>query len=400
MSGSTIARRFGAGKRSREDSGESAVQDVSGYIQLRKMKRAFGRTLSTQKYINRMVQSNMVSVIHRFQNMSATGAANGKYFLANYESTHLYVPIYVFELNSLRRNYNPGYASNPLYYRPFQQLRLNSTSAAWDWVGNNLYGCKPDGSTGATWDFQTWQNERDAYAGLNSNDPYESAMMDWAEIQVNMWGATNDPSTVEVSIVRFTDEDVCPPASGFNGAGTGVTWRPTPVNTAGPPVVSDPMRFEKYNKFWSMMADNTNGAQFRKNTYTGVGRCMKTMYRKVFNFNPTSTYETDTAGHQVAHKIFYRINERTSFVSPDTDANGSGTFVTLPNILDYAGMKNINAWPEEVTAKNQVPYAANDKARLFLMIRAFNSAAPPAAPTATVHPSFDLMVRRKYTIIS
>jgi len=263
------------------------------------------------------------------------------------------------------------------------RLRHTESGNFYNFNHNGCDGYKPDGTTGTGTDFKWWQDDQFPYSNSAANSPYETAMVDWAEIHMPIWGATQNPSSVEVSIIRFVDPDVQPLALCYDAAAA-ANYNPYPE-----PASTDITRFDKFQKFWATHVDNTNGNFIKKVDYQKLPSGFRVLKRQVFQFNPTSTYENDTAGHQKIFKLFMNINEVTSYVGQDDR-------ISQPSVSAGA---NINTWPTSTTLNNQLPVCGNPKARLFLMIRGQTASVDPGNDPAQA-PSFDLMIRRKYTVIA
>lgn len=379
-------------KRRRTD---AAQKDASGYIQLSYASTSFGKSLRRQEYLNRMVESNIVSFVDRYQNMSPTGGANGAFWLSNNLSgtaparTRL-LPLYSFELNSLRYNVSsPSTASGaqPFYAYPFLRMRHSESSNALNFISTNMNGYLPDGTTADTTNNKLWQEEIKPYNALAENAPYEYAMVDWVEVVLPIWGATTNPSSVTVTVARFTDEDLCPIGVGYDPSipGNYVSW-PEPAPT-------EPQAFDKFQRFWHGKVDNTNGCYTKKVSWKNMPGGMRVLKQQRFDFNPTANFENDTAGHQKIFRMFLKLNEFTSYVGQDDRANGGAATATV------ASGGNVNTWPVSSVVTQQLVHCSNKKARLFLFVHAQN-ATVDAGDVATQAPSFDIMVRRKISIIA
>lgn len=376
----------GSRKRAR-----SEVQDKSGYVQLTNLgKRNTGRRCSRQKKINKLVEAQMLTRIDRFQYLAGTGAANGSYYLswtkdaatANYYR----YPLYLFDLTCLAENIGTsklGTYPSTLYGCPF--IRLSRQQGG---VNNYIWAVQAGRSNGdGGTDF--WTPERVPYATTAANAPYEKAFLEWADIRLSFWGAKNVPTTAEVMIVRFPLDNRNPSAWEYDGASYNDN---NPVSATA---TTDPSN-QEYNKFWNCQTDNLIGSMNRLNGQAADQDGMTILYRKKISFNPTATYETDTAGHQYTMKLFHTLDSLCVYKSSPTNQTGDGV-----NVLDY---ENLNKWyPENPVAGSCHTTLRNRTSRVFLMIKGFtptlstNASATYGDPT--VHASFDIMVRRKMSVI-
>lgn len=380
------------GKRKRNT--RKTSQDVSGYIQLSRSSASYSRSLSQSQYMMRLLSSQVDFVVDRWQSYSSTGGANGSYWLSNAvtgaEPTRTRnLPVYTFELNSLRNNrrsIGPLYTTVDTQAIPMLRLRHTEATNRLNFT-SNCYTYDPVGATGPATPFNQWQKERIPYRDGNgdANSPFSYAMVDWAEICIPIWGATTNPSSVNVYVCRFTDEDQQPLGSGYEN-GAYKTFYPEPEPTGDDP------GYEKFQHGWATFTDQLNGCYVKKHTFPKGQLHMKVLKHQRFDFNPTANYENDTSGHQKIFKMFLRLNELTSYLTETSAENAVGG-------NEIAFDSSINKWPVNEQVGQNLPFCGNKKARLFLMITGQN-AATDAGDSSAQCPSFDLMVRRRVSYLS
>lgn len=371
-------------------------EDASGYIQLTRRYASYNRPISQTRYLHKFLSSQIDYVIDRWQSMSSTGGANGSYWLSNTVTGTTpnrirSLPVYTFELNSLRNQ--RGEELNTTDMSAIPMLRMRHTEST-----NNLYsaaicyGYNNLGATGTAPPFNLWQRERVPYRNNNTDSwsPFSYAMVDWVEVCIPIWGATTNPSSVDVYVCRLPDEDQQPLGIGYVD-GASKQFYPEPDSTGDDP------SYEKFQHAWATFIDDTNGNFARKHAYPKASLKMQVLKHQRFDFNPTANYENDTSGHQKIFKMFLRLNELTSYVT-DTSTNIEGqTGASISNEISFDS--NINRWPVSDVMSHNIPYAGNKKARLFLIIKGQN-ASTDAGDVAAQCPSFDLMVRRRYSYLA
>lgn len=392
------ASGFQTRKRYRDDEYNVTVVDGSGYRQLTRLpKQIVGAPLARQEVINRHTEANMQARIDRFQWLGKSSASQGPYWLSYCPNdattlTQYYLPLYTFDLTSLGTNTGVDGNGAVTYWNgiPFLRLRRDATNPnAYNW--QTQYGLTNDGITPT----RTWTYESLPYLAAQENTPYDKAFLRWADIRLQLWGATGNPSSVEVMLVRFTDEHVAPPSyESVDGGANVLITHPVPET---PATVSSSTSgdFAQYQKFWTSHLDNlvSNPNMMRLKFTDSKG--MSVIYRKKIDLNPTASYETDTSGHQYTLCINYlmdMIGNYNHFNSSSVRGDGQ-----------VADLSNPNQWPQEVTIKENHSVLCNRNSRVFLVIKglASKSTEPSlvGAGNTVDNASFDLMVRRCVTLL-
>lgn len=367
----------------------AVVQDASGYIQLTNLgKRNIGRKCSKYKKLRKMVEAQMLTRIDRFQNLAGTGAQYGTYNLSFWKdvavATQYRYPFYLFDLTCLNENTGvtkAGGAVTTLQAAPFMRLyREVAGNAPYKWQITA-------GLSNAATSTNLWTSERVPYStSSNANLPYEKAFLEWADIRLSFWGAKALPSSAEVMLVRFPNDNRHPSAWQYDG----VTNNDL-SETNNPADPKDPA-FQEYQKFWSCQVDNLTLSNHHLHGQAADQDGMQVLYRKKINFNPTATYETDTAGHQYTMKLFYNMDMLCSYKSSPQSQVGDGV---AP--VDF---ENVNKWYPEVPEQYSCSaHLRNKGSRVFLLIRGFASTLQTTTDTADNAASFDMQIRRKMSVI-
>lgn len=383
---------------------QKVVHDKSGYVQLTKLPFvSVGKQLSRQEMLNRHTEAQMFKRIDRFQNMSGAAAVNGKYWLAYAQDgvagvlTKYYYPCYTFDLTSLANNiaFDSAGASSTCKSLPFLRLTrvvrsgVNPVTNYYDWQVQS--GIGGNGTTSST----AWQTERLPYADTSaSNYPYSKALLKDCDIKLQFWGARNFPSSAEVLLVRFTDENVGPPSFEDLGGNT-KTLHPTPPVPTDT-TTGDTNDFAQYEKFWSSQMDRFLGTPMNTRFQAKDSKGMQVIWSKRIDFNPTANYETDTTGHQYTLQLKYimdMIGSYNHYNANDAYGDGYNGEVLWPDP---------NVWPQTVDVKDTHACLRNKNSRVFLMIRGLSTTTITnalGAGLATENASFDIMVRRSVTLI-
>lgn len=377
--GALMARNPGALKRARPSS--NAVQDHGGYTQLQWLRRSrTGRRKSRNSVLLKALQAQLLTRIDRFQGLTSI-KANSAYSLSyvNTNPNYYEFPFYLFDLTSLQGNLN---GANTVRARPMMRLCRSANVAsgfpvnAYFWVS---YGTNPVND-------KQWQIERLPYTATAANVPYEKAMLNWADIRMVVQGAANWPSRVDMQLVRFTDDQRAPSAfyddSSVNAGNTELDLYPPPTGSTA----TD--EYSEYTKFWTAHTDNliNNPLVVRGQVQDSKG--MVVLHSKTFLFNPTMTTETDTLGHQKVFKHFHNMDSIYSYKIPITSAASDDIAVSL--------QADATRWPTYTGQTVSHVYPNKQSSRLFLLVKGFT---PGASGVAADNPAFDLMIRRKMTII-
>lgn len=382
------------------------MEDAGGYKQVQyDKKKRIGQKCSEREHLDKCLSAQLLTKIDRFQWLSSVGDASGKYFLGcNLSGAQpnrtVQLPCYAFDLTMLRDNWNLGSPQSYFAGVPFYRLVKTETGTAnnWNFGWQTVAGAKPDASTGTTTDFQVWQTERSPYGEYSTTGitptaaqaPYEKAMLNWCDIRLGMWGATANPSRVDVMICRIPDEDMQPPVTYYDAVTPGAAG----ITLFGTP--TDQKTKAEYNVFWGAMMDNCLGNPLMIRQQVSKKNKINVLYSRTYRFNPTMNNETDAAGHQTLCKMWYDIDALFDY-RQDLMERAPGFPVGGPDNIDDA---NPNQWKIDAASRATQVYPRNRKSRIFLIIKGFtNTNFSTVNNDAFQSCSFDLLVRRKMTII-
>lgn len=350
----------------------------AGYQQLTYAKKSTcGRKLSKRRVAQLAAEAQLLTKIDRWQGLTSLSTAAGFYALSSYsDASSIFLPYYVFDLSALSQNITSN-TGNIQYGQPMMRLTRRVAAGAnqntWAWALQTQ-----DAGTGAS--SNQWAIERQPYFTSAANAPYEKALLNWADIRLVMTGATKYPSGVDVMIVKYVDDERVPPAYYYDGTSGQQTLYDTPSALD--------KAFGEYSRFWQTQVDNLsiNPIQVRNQPTDAYG--LKVIKSARFEFQPTMSTETDTIGHQKVFKMFYNMNKIHSYRYPQEIASAD----TLPATQQLDPTRYV----ADTTVNLCTVVPEHRAARTFLLIRGHTAAS---SNTAGDFPSFDLLVRRKMTII-
>lgn len=348
----------------------------AGYQQLTYAKKAHaGRKLSKRAVALRALQAQLLTKIDRYQGLTGLSTAAGFYPLSSYnDANNVYLPYYVFDLSCLESNVA---TTGGTIYKGIPMMRLQrvllagATANTWQWSVQTQ-----DAGTGGG--FNTWVVERQPYASNTANAPYEKCMLNWADIRLVMTGATKYPSGIDVQIVKFYDDERQPPVFYNDGAVQTLIGVPSQTDKS----------FAEYSRFWQSQVDNLSINPIGMREQPADTKGVKVLKSARFTFQPTMSTETDTIGHQKVFKMFYEMNKVHSYRNPTELAAG--------DLLPAANQLNPTFYVSESTVSTCHVVPQHRTARTYLVIKGHTAAS---SNTAGDFPSFDLMVRRKVTVI-
>lgn len=323
------------------------VEDTGTYQQWR--TSTFQKTLGrlTQRKLGRL-RFDGTTLFWRTINNPDTGS--GSQYFSNYYTagSAAGMPCWVFELNSC---YNivseaANYAS-PAYV----MTRAETPGIIWS---------AAQGQTAANALSSEWQVERNSVGpNIITGTPLGAGILQWADIRLNLFGCKAQPTKVYIELCQF-DEEVIP------SLGTNTDFN--------------------YVKFWDQqMRPFVFNDTFNQNSF-GATKMKRVLDRKIIEFQPTSTTESDADPHMRTVKLFYRLNRFCNFTWKDSLSGGDNVTnaqLTTPYMHTNQGDNQNRVHP---------------RARLFLMLRAvkFVRNTNYAAQTNTDTPSFNIQMRTKW----
>lgn len=360
-------------------------KDSAGYQQYSRARSGkSGRRVGKQARINKLLSAHVSDHIERFQNVTPMTTLGGAYKLSYIENTaegagYTYLPFYLFDLTCVKNTYDDdGNVYNPC---PFTRLVAND-SIKYHWETTN--GVVSDNSS----NYKGWLDERSSYPTQAVVRPSWTAnskqFIEWADIRLMLYGSRQYPSWVWVEIWQFTDEQYCPTAKAIDM--NSVTNLETVITE--PPATGE--EFNQYQQFWGGQVDSLLASPLASRDLKeySTSRMVRKKFSKKFMFQPTSTTESDVAGHQVEFSLRHQINKICNYVENPVDHSD-----TL-----RVNMDNPNCW-NHYNRDMYSPFC-NGKGREYLVIRGFApTALGSTGSDANNAVSFDLMVRRKRSLM-
>lgn len=367
-------RGFLAGELPLPKRQKTSVDPSGQYVQLRRSRSKGGKKLGKVDAISRLLHAHAGITIDRFQNVTNINDGAGAYpltYTAGGVDNRAF-PFYIFDLTCLKNVWGTGTDQVDPY--PFYRLYREN-------VNGRYWFLDQEGRTNQNVASYLWQPERQA--ALITSNAKERAFLEWFDIKMVLYGATSCPSNIEVAIVQFTEEEMTPWLRGNIGASGFQVIEPDTAGVGAAP--SNTAQYNRWQTTWQGITDTLVGSTITQRNLAETSRVFKYKFRKTFTFNPTGQ-ESDPAGHQVEFKFKYLMNKVCDYVGNPTEWDEVST----------ANEGNPNYWPQFDTHKFSA--TPPNPGREFLMIKAFTPDYNPASPAAKA-PSFDLMVRRKRTVI-
>lgn len=385
------------------------VGDPNPYRQRTVSKDRYGKRLRAFDELVRRVKAMSWEYIDRFNYASLSTVPYGAMFLdyipdASPTATLNYLPVYTFDLTSFP-NYMlaPTSAAAPTVpdtYGPVVARRLcrllNDTIVyPYAKAGDYTTAGHPHRDREDAAFVYTWQTERRDAVSPSFNS--ESVFLDWVDIRMVMYGATQHPTWVQVQLVSF-DEEYCPATQVVTGAtadlmeasGTFINFEDEPGRIFGPAAAGantiEP-HVERWNNMWAECTDRLLGNPITKRGQERAPSRLRILYSKTFEFQPTQTTESDATPHEHQFNLFWNA-QRTV----DLTNNAYGTAeVTVAEAV------NPNEWERYLGgAKTCSP---KHPQRVFLLVKGHTPQAATFGSAGTVKnafaPSFDLIIRRK-----
>lgn len=327
---------------------DNKVEDSGTYQQWRtsRFSRTFGRL--TQKKLSKL---RMDGTTLFWRTLANPDVGYGSQYFSNFYTagTPAGLPCWVWELNSCYNVVNEvsNYAS-PCY----EMSRAETPGIIWS---------AKSGQTAANSLSAEWQVERNSVpANIISGTPLGGGILQWVDIRLNLFGCKAQPTKVYIELCQFDDE-VTPTPGTFTDS--------------------------NYVKFWDQqLRPFVYNDMFNQNAYGASPRMKRVLDRKIIEFQPTSTTESDSDPHMRTVKLFYRMNRFCNFMWKDSLTGGDGVTnaqFTTPYMHVSQGDNQNRVHP---------------RARVYLMLRAvkFVRNATYVAQTNTDTPSFNIQVRTRW----
>jgi len=332
-------------------------RDPNSYRQMETLSAKWGRRSTQKTFLNRLVKSsyNYVKYVMRCYNPDGNGVADGALRQTlGFESvgTQNYYPILCFDLSSVPQGYNGTQLTTPAAWR--LQQNVSTGQMIWQLLGGQL-------NDDTTISNNSWQCYKAEGLSLAGNIPsVRRGLMEYLSMRFRIRGPTNRPTRVVVQIVQ--------PYAYFQGMPQEYSLSSGAVN-------------DEHMQVWINMAARNTRSPVQNIPSTTTRSPWKVIRTQTFELQPTSTTETDTTGHDVVQKWFWKCNK---FMSYDYRGfSNTDNFIASDSVIGDATS----------TRNNTVNSAAPGK-RYYMIIQAY---CPNASNTLdpTIHPSMEYMFEKK-----
>lgn len=379
--------------------GQYAGQKISYY------SKKGGRLIPKKKKVMNALKSHVQTIIERWQQANGIGYAdtpvprNGARYLTAGPtvknpppgvSTYFW-PVHLYEVTGVKNYCSAGGVASTAYY-PSVAYQLQST---WNGTAHSFsYIAMTGRNNGDSGDVYGWVAEVLPRPGSTGGDiPFAGtqAYIDKLKIKMAVFGATELASEVNLSMVRFTDEQLVPPALSATNS------------TNVPTVYHDTVDQERLDAFWtyhlSKLVGHMNADQIDYDS--GKGMFKKSLWN--FKFGPQSNDNPDPGGTQRNLTLDHNFNR---FVKLDWFQGED----VQPGAPTASGIANVIGNPDyyqQYSNANSVNPSPNQTSRMFLMVQgdvqqyhdALYSTYVAGANAPRCFPSYDLSIRRFRTLV-
>lgn len=364
--------RLNGRKRRRIDG--AVVNDPASYKQLTAYKRRYGRKLRSRSYQSKLIKSVTECIRFRFANVGLASATQGKIGLLHQgidaTPTQVKVPLHLFNITAINQSgtatdaaAGTGTSANPpVGY----ELRVNSAGTM---QFQAIAGLDRDGATAKAGMIITAPGDNlNAAVGRFGN-------LTWTRIRFCVWGKTQNPTQLRISLVKFVDPEYCPETyvNYANGNGSVIS------NNA--------------QEFYSTRVKPLLNGLATSNPRPPE-KVMKVLKRWSVNINPIdaaaeTTAASDSRGHMKHLDLFNRWNRRIDFTEK----------LSGENVQTYAQLAlpaYTNSASTSVTGNPRMIEKS-----IYLLIESVNpvfaTSAAGQALLNSYHPSYDINIESCYS---
>lgn len=301
---------------------------------------------------NKITKLSVNPLVFRWQNIGPTSTPGGAIYMFNSQvgTGNWSVPLHLYDISACV-NYFSGATQTPNIGAYLQVTNTGDVNFA------TLTGVDNTGAGNPALQLETSAN-----GATNLSVPYAKSIFEWAQIKLNLHGATNRASRYYIQVVQI-DPRVIPTTYFGQVAGNDATCK----------------------TFWSSLFRNLVRDPLEVGVTPSVKQFMKVLRSYTVHIDPTATYETDTDPHMKTLKIFMKMNRMCRW---DWSQNAL-TVDTPAELLTQQWELNMG--------ENQ--NMLHPKARIFLMIRATNYVKDTTGtPPITTTPTYDICLRMKHLI--
>ncbi len=308
---------------------------------------------------SKLTRAALHTVIYRWNGVKAF-AGNGYYWMSNKTSAQVGfrdLPYYIMDLGTVIQTDSSGLSNR--YTRPLLQMGQENATGS---IAFTPKACVTNTGIvdGRSFVFDERSDVETAQPGNNVG---ERTMFQYAQIQANLWGAKNKATKYNLSIVKFTDDELVPVHS-------------TVATYVEDLAVATPKRTDFYQhiiKPWTFNPIATTGGI--------AGKGYKVLQSHNIDISPNPTTDGDSDPQCRILKLFVKINKLMKY------SDTAVALTTAADTLDQADYaRNVG---------DQLTSSVKPKSRIYLIIRASNYGID-GTESNLLTPSFDLSVRTKH----
>lgn len=333
-------------------------------------KVTVGKPMSRQRLTDKLTRAALEPVIYRWNGVRAF-VTRGNYWMQNRVVTAGYrsLPFYMFDLTAIN-NFVNGSAQ---YSNPFIQMGMETATGRIGFQG--ISGFAADGTT-ATNNFII-ERAPTAPLAVDSTSseiaPLSKSMLEWASIQMNLWGCTAKATKFCVQLVRISDRDLIPQHQD-NGLYTFAQEIATCIST--PKALAKKTEFyQNLIKPWTFNPIATTGGLYHKS--------YKVLKTHEFTIEPNLTIDGDADANVKVFKMYAKLNKMCNYVDTAVNLTSDAQLITNPTFVQNVGTNNT--------------CQVKPTSRVYLVVRSTNY-GNDAADSPTDTPSFDLSIKVKHTV--
>lgn len=316
-----------------------------------------GRRMTASKKTMMLTRANLERLVYRWNGVKAFNG-NGYYWMSNktVDANTRALPLYLFDLTSVN-NISAGTSIKAI---PMLQLQQDNTAGAMAFT--QVQGLKGDGATLTSNLNVEVQTAIGTGTGVNLPAPYTKSVLESASIKLNCWGAVSKSTRWQISVVRFSDQDLVP------------THGTYAVDLAAANTKRSDL-FQSLIKSLTFNPISTSGGSFTKR--------MKVIKSMNFTIEPQQTTDSDVDPSVKSVSWTLKLNklldftERAEVLANITDTNDQADFVDQTGAVIKAQIKPTS--------------------RMYLMIRSTNYGLD-ATESNVLTPSFDLSIKLNHSV--
>lgn len=307
-----------------------------------------------------------MNVTYAPANAKKTEVGGGAYWLQNFFNgvSGLYQPCHVYDITSLANVINGTYsAASPGWVMKFVTTNPGTVpiSAV---LFDNLYGNYGSGTSLNS--SSTWQAE-DTAAGANApgSQPLRRCLQDWTQAKLLCYGAAKQATNFVIEFIQLKEDWLHPEFCSINTTQIAADYLNAQIAF-----------WEHYVKS-SVSHPIATSSPLKRNMF----KVLKTIR---FTLNPRLSTETDAnVGHCKQINVFYHMNRLCKY---DWAENGIEANINLAS-----------AYAQNAGALQNV---VHPRARIYMTIRATNTNyVNNVAPSTDYTPSYDIVLRKKFTTL-